>query len=78
MLSSHGRGKILRRGGKNTQNSTKKIFMTQITTLLAWWPGRQRLGLGFPMCQSRGARLLPSKPPAQSWRDPDACHGHAL
>ena len=24
--------KILRRGGKNTQNCTKKIFMTQITT----------------------------------------------
>ena len=27
--------KILRRGGKNTQkNYTKKIFMTQITTML--------------------------------------------
>ena len=27
--------KILRRGGKNTQNSyTKKIFMTQITTMV--------------------------------------------
>ena len=40
-------------------------------------PG-SRQGLGFPMCQSRGARLPPSKPPAQSWRDPDACQGHAL
>ena len=26
--------KILRRGGKNTQNYTKKIFMTQITTMM--------------------------------------------
>ena len=26
--------KILRRGGKNTQNYTKKIFMTQITTMV--------------------------------------------
>ena len=26
--------KILRRGGKNTQNCTKKIFMTQITTMV--------------------------------------------
>ena len=26
--------KILRRGGKNTQNSTKKIFMTQIITMV--------------------------------------------
>ena len=26
--------KILRRGGKNTQNCTKKIFMTQITTVV--------------------------------------------
>ena len=26
--------KILRQGGKNTQNYTKKIFMTQITTLV--------------------------------------------
>ena len=26
--------KILRRGGKNTQNYTKKIFMTQITTIV--------------------------------------------
>ena len=27
--------KILRRGGKNTQNYTKKIFMTQIT-MMVW------------------------------------------
>ena len=26
--------KILRRGGKNTQNCTKKIFMTQIITMV--------------------------------------------
>ena len=26
--------KILRRGGKNTQNRTKKIFMTQITMMV--------------------------------------------
>ena len=26
--------KILRRGGKNTQNCTKKIFMIQITTMM--------------------------------------------
>ena len=26
--------KILRRGGKNTQNYTKKIFMIQITTIV--------------------------------------------
>ena len=26
--------KILRRGSKNTQNYTKKIFMTQITTMV--------------------------------------------
>ena len=26
--------KILRRGGKNTHNYTKKIFMTQITTMM--------------------------------------------
>ena len=26
--------KILRRGGKNTQNYTKKIFMTQIITMV--------------------------------------------
>ena len=26
--------KILRRGGNNTQNYTKKIFMTQITTMV--------------------------------------------
>ena len=26
--------KILRRGGKNTQNYTKKIFMTKITTMV--------------------------------------------
>ena len=26
--------KILRRGGKNTQNYTKKILMTQITTMV--------------------------------------------
>ena len=26
--------KILRRGGKNTQNYTKKIFMTQITMMV--------------------------------------------
>ena len=26
--------KILRRGGKNTQNNTKKIIMTQITTIV--------------------------------------------
>ena len=26
--------KILRRGGKNTQNCTKKIFTTQITTMV--------------------------------------------
>ena len=26
--------KILTRGGKNTQNYTKKIFMTQITTMV--------------------------------------------
>ena len=26
--------KILGRGGKNTQNYTKKIFMTQITTIV--------------------------------------------
>ena len=26
--------KILRRGGKNTQNCTKKIFMTQIITVV--------------------------------------------
>jgi len=26
--------KILRRGGKNTQNSAKKIFMTQITMMV--------------------------------------------
>ena len=26
--------KILRRGGKNTQNYTKNIFMTQITTMV--------------------------------------------
>ena len=26
--------KILRRGDKNTQNYTKKIFMTQITTMV--------------------------------------------
>ena len=26
--------KILRRGSKNTQNCTKKIFMTQITTMV--------------------------------------------
>ena len=26
--------KILRRGGKNTQNYTKKIFMTQITMMI--------------------------------------------
>ena len=26
--------KILRRGGKNTQNYTKKISMTQITTMV--------------------------------------------
>ena len=26
--------KILRRGGKNTQNYTKKILMTQITTIV--------------------------------------------
>ena len=26
--------KILRRGGKNTQNSTKKIFMTQIISMV--------------------------------------------
>ena len=25
---------IIRRGGKNTQNYTKKIFMTQITTMV--------------------------------------------
>ena len=25
---------ILRRGGKNTQNCTKKIFMTQITMMV--------------------------------------------
>ena len=25
---------FLRRGGKNTQNSTKKIFMTQITMMV--------------------------------------------
>ena len=25
---------ILRRGGKNTQNYTRKIFMTQITTIV--------------------------------------------
>ena len=33
----HNKGqkkKILRRGGKNTQNYTKKIFMAQITTLV--------------------------------------------
>ena len=28
------KAKILRRGGKNTQNCTKKIFMTQITTMV--------------------------------------------
>ena len=28
------RNKILRRGGKNTQNYTKKISMTQITTMV--------------------------------------------
>ena len=28
------RNKILRRGGKNTQNYTKKISMTQITTVM--------------------------------------------
>ena len=27
--------KILRRGGKNTQNYTKKIFMTQITMMVS-------------------------------------------
>ena len=26
--------KILRRGGKNTQNCTKKVFMTQIITVV--------------------------------------------
>ena len=28
------KNKVLRRGGKNTQNYTKKIFMTQITTMV--------------------------------------------
>ena len=29
---------ILRRGGKNTQNYTKKVFMTQITTIVITHP----------------------------------------
>ena len=32
MVWTQQKQKILRRGGKNTQNYTKKIFMTQITT----------------------------------------------
>ena len=30
----HTDAEILRRGGKNTQNCTKKIFMTQIITMV--------------------------------------------
>ena len=34
MVWTQQKQKILRRGGKNKQNCTKKIFMTQITTMV--------------------------------------------
>ena len=37
--------KILRRGGKNTQNYTKKISMTQITTMCNHSPRARHAGM---------------------------------
>ena len=34
MIWTKQKQKILRRGGKNTQNYTKKIFMTEVTKMV--------------------------------------------
>ena len=53
MVWTYQKQKILRRGGKNTQNYTKKIFMTQSISVPELFPEMRAL-------QSPGNSLFPA------------------